>query len=214
MKNKIYPKTFMYLFIGLLITFLTGYYVQNNQDMLEFIFTGSTYIFLVILELGVAIFLSARIAKMSPVTAKTCYLLYSFLSGLSFSSVFVIYKLESILMVFLVAAALFLIFALIGYYTKMDLSKIGTYLLMILLGVIICSVINIFIGNNTFDIIVTCISIVVFLGYIAYDIQQVKRLEGMIDDENLAVISAFQLYLDFINIIYDLLRLFGNINDD
>ncbi len=214
MKNKIYPKTFMYLFIGLLITFLTGYYVQNNQDMLEFIFTGSTYIFLVILELGVAIFLSARITKMSPVTAKTCYLLYSFLSGLSFSSVFVIYKLESILMVFLVAAALFLIFALIGYYTKMDLSKIGTYLLMILLGVIICSVINIFIGNNTFDIIVTCISIIVFLGYIAYDIQQVKRLEGMIDDENLAVISAFQLYLDFINIIYDLLRLFGNINDD
>lgn len=214
MKNKIYPKTFMYLFIGLLITFLTGYYVQNNQDMLEFIFTGSTYIFLVILELGVAIFLSARITKMSPVTAKTCYLLYSFLSGLSFSSVFVIYKLESILMVFLVAAALFLIFALIGYYTKMDLSKIGTYLLMILLGVIICSIINIFIGNNTFDIIVTCISIIVFLGYIAYDIQQVKRLEGMIDDENLAVISAFQLYLDFINIIYDLLRLFGNINDD
>lgn len=214
MKNKIYPKTFMYLFIGLLITFLTGYYVQNNQDMLEFIFTGSTYIFLVILELGVAIFLSARITKMSPVTAKTCYLLYSFLSGLSFSSVFVIYKLESILMVFLVAAALFLIFALIGYYTKMDLSKIGTYLLMILLGVIICSVINIFIGNNTFDIIVTCISTIVFLGYIAYDIQQVKRLEGMIDDENLAVISAFQLYLDFINIIYDLLRLFGNINDD
>lgn len=214
MQNKIYPKTFMYLFIGLLITFLTGYYVQTNQDMLEFIFTGGTYIFLVILELGVAIFLSARITKMSPVTAKTCYLLYSFLSGLSFSSVFVIYKLESILMVFLVAAALFLIFALIGYFTKMDLSKLGTYLLMILLGVIICSVINIFIGNETFDIIVTCISIVVFLGYIAYDIQQVKRLEGMIDDENLAVISAFQLYLDFINIIYDLLRLFGNFNDD
>lgn len=214
MKNKIYPKTFMYLFIGLLITFLTGYYVQTNQDMLEFIFTGGTYIFLVILELGVAIFLSARITKMSPVTAKTCYLLYSFLSGLSFSSVFVIYKLESILMVFLVAAALFLIFALIGYFTKLDLTKIGTYLLMILLGVIICSVINIFVGNETFDIVVTCISIVVFLGYIAYDIQQVKRLEGMIDDENLAVISAFQLYLDFINIIYDLLRLFGNFNDD
>lgn len=214
MQNKIYPKTFMYLFIGLLITFLTGYYVQTNQDMLEFIFTGGTYIFLVILELGVAIFLSARITKMSPVTAKTCYLLYSFLSGLSFSSVFVIYKLESILMVFLVAAALFLIFALIGYFTKLDLTKIGTYLLMILLGVIICSVINIFVGNETFDIVVTCISIVVFLGYIAYDIQQVKRLEGMIDDENLAVISAFQLYLDFINIIYDLLRLFGNFNDD
>lgn len=214
MKNKIYPKTFMYLFIGLLITFLTGYYVQTNQDMLEFIFTGGTYIFLVILELGVAIFLSARITKMSPITAKTCYLLYSFLSGLSFSSVFVIYKLESILMVFLVAAALFLIFALIGYFTKLDLTKIGTYLLMILLGVVICSVINVFVGNETFDIVVTCISIVVFLGYIAYDIQQVKRLEGMIDDENLAVISAFQLYLDFINIIYDLLRLFGNFNDD
>ena len=84
---------------------------------------------------------------------------------------------------------------------------------MMLLGVVICSFINIFLHNETFDIIVSCISILVFLGYIAYDIQVIRRLEGEIQEENLAIYGAFQLYLDFINIIYDLLRLFGQ-NDD
>jgi len=213
MKNKIYPKVFLWLFVGLLVTFLTGIYTKTNQSALEFIFVNNGYIFLIILELAVAVFLSARIHKMSPITAKTCYLIYSFISGLSFSAVFIVYKVESIILVFLIAAILFLLFALLGYFTKLDLTKIGSFLLMMLLGVVICSVVNIFLHNETFDLVVTCISILVFLGYIAYDIQSIKRLEGSIDEENLAIYGAFQLYLDFINIIYDLLRLFGQ-NDD
>lgn len=213
MKNKIYSKVFMWLFVGLLVTFVTGIYTKNNQSALEFIFMNNGYIFLIIIELAVAIFLSARIHKMSPITAKTCYLIYSFISGLSFSAVFIVYKVESIMLVFLVASILFLLFALLGYFTKLDLTKIGSFLLMMLLGVVICSVINIFMHNETFDLVVTCISILVFLGYIAYDIQSIKRLEGSIEEDNLAIYGAFQLYLDFINIIYDLLRLFGQ-NDD
>ena len=84
---------------------------------------------------------------------------------------------------------------------------------MILLGVIICSIINIFLGNTTFDIIISIISIIVFLGFIGYDIQKVERLEGYISDENLAIIGAFELYLDFINIFIDLLRIFGDTRD-
>jgi len=213
MKNKIYSKVFMWLFVGLLVTFVTGVYTKTNQSALEFIFMNNGYIFLIIIELAVAIFLSARIHKMSPITAKTCYLIYSFISGLSFSAVFIVYKVESIMLVFLVASILFLLFALLGYFTKLDLTKIGSFLLMMLLGVVICSVINIFMHNETFDLVVTCISILVFLGYIAYDIQSIKRLEGSIEEDNLAIYGAFQLYLDFINIIYDLLRLFGQ-NDD
>lgn len=213
MKNKIYPKVFLWLFVGLLVTFVTGIYTKTNQSALEFIFVNNGYIFLIILELACAIFLSARIHKMSPVTAKTCYLIYSFLSGLSFSAVFIVYKVESILLVFLIASVLFLIFSLIGYFTKIDLTRFGSFLLMMLLGVVICSIINIFIGNTTFDLIVSCISILVFVGYIAYDIQKVRDLEGEIEEENLAIYSAFQLYLDFINIIYDLLRLFGQSDD-
>lgn len=213
MKNKIYSKVYLWLFIGLLVTFLTGAYTTTNEDALAVIFTKGYYWIFVILELAVAIFLSARIHKMQPTTAKISYLLYTFLSGLTFSSLFIVYKLESILLVFAVTSILFLIFALIGHFTKMDLSKLGTYLLMMLIGIIVCTIINLFLQNSTFDIIISAISVIVFLGFIAYDIQKIKRLEGYLEEDNLAIIGAFELYLDFINIFIDLLRLFGNADD-
>lgn len=213
MKNNIYSNMFMWLFLGLLVTFGTGIYTATNEAALNAIFGKNICWILILIELGVAIYLSARITKMEPTTAKVLYLLYTFISGLTFSSIFIVYKLTSILLVFGVTSMLFFIFALIGRYSKLDLTKIGTYLLMILIGVVLCSVINIFIGNTTLDIVLCIISIVVFLGFIAYDIQKVKRLEGMINDENLAILGAFELYLDFINVFIDLLRLFGNSRD-
>jgi len=213
MENKIYSKVYLWLFIGLLVTFLTGAYTATNEDALSVIFNKGYYWIFVLLELGLSIFLSARIHKMQPTTARISYLLYTFLSGLTFASLFVVYKLESIILVFAITAILFLIFALIGHYTKMDLSKIGTYLIMMLIGVIICTIVNLFLQNSTFDIVISCISVVVFLGFIAYDIQKLKRLSGYISDDNLAVIGAFELYLDFINIFIDLLRLFGKSDD-
>lgn len=214
MEKKLYPKVFMWMFIGLLVTFLTGFFVSTNENMLMSIFSGGAYFILVLLELGVVIFLSARIHKMSSTTAKICFILYSFLTGLTLSSIFVVYKLESIMLIFLVAAFLFGMFAIIGYKTKIDLTRFGTVLLMMLLGIILCTVINIFLGNETFDIIICIISIIVFLGFVAFDIQKIKRLENsMIDRENLAIIGALELYLDFINIFLDLLRLFGDSRD-
>lgn len=213
MKNKIYSNMFLWLFVGLLVTFGTGIYTASNEAAINAIFGKNLYIVLVLAELGVAIFLSARISKMQPTTAKVLYLAYTFLSGLTFASLFIVYKLTSILIVFGVTSVLFLIFALIGRYTKLNLSKLGTYLLMMLLGIIICSIVNAFIGNTTFDIILCIVSIVIFLGFIAYDVQKIERLEGLIDDENLAILGAFELYLDFINIFIDLIRLFGDTRD-
>ncbi len=213
MKKSIYPKIFLWLFLGLVITFFTGLYVVTNQSARSMIFEGNLYWIAILVELGLAIFLSVRIHKMKASTATICYISYSVFSGFSFSSLFIVYKLESILLAFLGAAILFLIFALIGFYTKLDLSKIGSYLFMILLGVIICSIINLFLGNELFDTVISCISITVFLGYIAYDIQTIQRIEGEVPEDNLAIYGAFQLYLDFINIIYDLLNLFGKSND-
>ena len=213
MENKIYSKVYLWLFIGLLVTFATGLYTATNQSALNVIFGKGFYFILVIVELALAVFLAARIRKMQPTTAKVCYLLYTFFTGLTFASLFVVYKLTSIIMVFGITAVLFLIFAVIGKITKVDLSKLGTYLFMMLIAIIICTIINIFLGNSTFDIFITIISIVVFLGYIAYDVQKIQRLQGFIDDENLAVIGAFELYLDFINVFIDLLRLFGESRD-
>ena len=212
-ENKIFPKIFLWMFIGLAITFGVGYYVSINQNMLYNVFT-KYYVFLVIAELVVVILLSVRIRKMKPTTAKILFCLYSFLTGLTFSSIFVVYKVTSIVYVFGITSALFLIFALIGYFTKLDLTKIGIYLFMALLGVIICSIINIFVGSETFDLGLTIFALLIFIVYIAYDIHVIKRNLYMIESEdNLAIYGALQLYLDFINIFLRLLQLFGKNND-
>lgn len=210
---KIYSKVFLWMFLGLLVTFITGIYVSTNENILIFLFQNNGFIFAIIAELITVIFLTARIRKMSPTTARISFLLYSFLTGLTFSSIFLVYELSSILIIFLVAALLFGIFALIGNYTSIDLTNFGTFLLMMLFGIIICTLINIFLNNSTFDIIITIISLIVFLGYTAYDIQKVKLLEDEIEEDNLAIYGALQLYLDFINILLDLLNLFGKNRD-
>lgn len=212
--NNVLKKVFMWMFIGLLVTFGTGSIVSMNQNMLYKVFSSGMYFILIILELGLVIFLSARIRKMNPLTAKITFILYSFVTGLTFSSIFVAYELESIMMVFLIAAVVFGIFAFLGLTTKMDLSKIGTYLLMGLLGIIICLVVNMFLGNETFTLIISIISILIFIGFTAYDIQKIKYLTEYYEQEDsLAIIGALELYLDFINIFLDLLRIFGKSRD-
>ena len=211
--NKIFSKIFFWMFIGLAITFGIGYYVSINENMLYNVFS-KYYILLIIAELVVVIWLSARIRKMKPSTAKLLFCAYSFLTGLTFSSIFVVYKMTSIVMVFGISALVFLIFALIGYYTKLDLTKIGTYLFMILIGVIISSLINLFIGSETFDLTLTIICLIVFIVYVAYDIHIIKRnLYAIPEEDNLAIYGALQLYLDFINIFLRLLQLFGKSRD-
>ena len=211
--NKLFSKVFMWMFIGLAITFGIGYYVSVNPNMLFNVF-GGYYWLLVIAELVVVIWLSARIRKMKPTTAKILFCAYSFLTGLTFSSIFVVYEISSIIYVFGITALLFLIFALIGYFTKIDLTKIGVYLFMALLGVIICSIINIFVGSETFDLGITIVCLIVFIIYIAYDMQIIKRNLYLIPEEdNLAIYGALQLYLDFINIFLRLLQLFGRSRD-
>ena len=211
--NKIFSKVFFWMFIGLAITFGVGYYVSINSNMLYNVF-NTYYLVLVIAELVVVIWLSARIRKMKPMTAKILFCLYSFLTGLTFSSIFVVYKITSIVYVFGITSLIFLIFALIGYFTKIDLTKIGIYLFMALLGVIICSIVNIFIGSETFDLGLTIICLIIFIIYIAYDIQIIKRNLYMIGEEdNLAIYGALQLYIYFINIFLRLLQLFGRSRD-
>lgn len=213
--NKIFSKVFFWMFIGLAITFGVGYYVSLNENMLYNLFSNKLLlILLIVAEFVVVIWLSARIRKMKPTTAKILFCLYSFITGLTFSSIFVVYNLMSIISVFGITAVIFLIFALIGYYTKIDLTKLSVYLFMALIGIIICTIINIFIGSSTFDLIITIICILVFIAYIAYDIQIIKRNLYMIEEtDNLAIYGALQLYLDFINIFMDLLRLINKSND-
>ena len=207
--NKLLAKSFLWMFVGLLVTFLTGYVVSINENMLNAIYNGPMVIIFVIIELALVIYFSTRIAKMQPTAAKISYLLYAFVSGLTFSSIFVYFEISSIMYVFAVAALLFGLFGLIGYKTNLDLSKIGTYLLMALFGVIICTIINLFVKSGTI------ITILLFMGFTAYDVKNIITFSNMNENtEVVAVYGAFQLYLDFINIFIHLLSILGKSRDN
>ncbi len=216
MNNKFLSKVFGWMFIGLLITFGTGFLVSSNENMLINILSGPGLAVILIMELLLVIFLSARIAKMSSSVAKASFILYSFVNGLFFSTYFVEFEISSLIFVFLITAIIFGIFALIGATTKLDLTKMGTYLLMGLIGIIICGVINIFVGSSSFDFILSVVGVILFLGYTAYDVKMIMNSDkfSMIPEENLAIYGALELYLDFINLFIRLIEFFGKRNDN
>ena len=215
MENKVMSKTFVWMFFGLLITFLTGYFVSTNETMMLNVQRSSVYIVLCLGELGLVLFLASKIRTMGKNMARMMFLLYSFVTGLSLSSVFIVYKLTSIIFVFLIAAVVFLLFGFLGYVIKIDLTKFGTYLLMALIAVLVCYIVNLFLLNNTLDLVLAIISILIFMGFTAYDVQKIKQLanDSSIPEENLSIIGALNLYIDYINIFFDLLRLFGDLKD-
>jgi hypothetical protein len=207
-------KVFLWMFIGLFITFITGVTVSGNANALETVFSTGGYWIIIIAEFITVIVLSSKITKMSPTGAKLGFIFYSFLSGLTFSSIFVVYKIPYIISIFLITSIVMLIFSVIGAKTKVDLSKFGIYLCMALIGVVIASIINMFVGSEAFDLGITVICLLIFFGFVAYDVQKIKRFY-LTDptNENLAILGALELYLDFINIFIDLLRLFGDSNN-
>ena len=211
MRNEFLSKVFRWFSLGLLVTFITAYIVSTNIYLLSLIFSGIGYVVIFILELVLAIWLSARIHRMKSSTATMLYLGYSALTGLTFSSIFIVYEISSIIYIFLASAIIFGIFSMLGKSDKFDLSNYGLYLGIALLGAVILEIINIFLMNNTLDIILCVVVLGIFVAYVAYDIQKILR--HFEHNDNMAVYGAFQLYLDFINIFLRLLRLFGRERD-
>ena len=211
MYNDILVKVYRWFGLGLMVTFITAYIVSISEMMINLVFSGPTVVIIVILELVCALFLPLRIRKMSLNTAIFLYLGYAFLTGLTFSSIFIIYEMTSIIWIFLVTSILFFILALLGKNTKIDLRGFGIFLFVLLLSVIILGLINIFLMNNTLNLMLCIISLVIFLGYIFYDINKICNYYE--NDDKSAILGAFEIYLDFINTFIRLLRLFGKRRD-
>lgn len=207
MLNEFLGKVFRWFGLGLLVTFLVAYFTSTNLTLLTFIFGGLGYIVIFILEIVLAIWLSSRIRKMESMLTKVLYLSYSVLTGLTLSSIFIIYEVTSIIFVFLSTSIIFLIFSMLGKNSKVNLRKFGIYLLVALFSIIILQLINMFIMNNTLDMVLCVVSTFIFIGYVYYDVNTIVNYYD--DTDNMAVVGAFRLYLDFINIFLDLLRLFG-----
>ncbi|MBT3720191.1 Bax inhibitor-1/YccA family protein [archaeon] len=213
--QRFFTKVFGWMFLGLLLSGFTAYYVSITPAILAIIFSSQIVFFgLLIVELVLVISLSAFIKKVSATLATFLFLLYSFVTGLTLSVIFLVYTIESINLVFFITGGMFGLMSFIGYTTKMDLTKFGPILFMGLLGIIIAGFANLFLRNSMLDFIVTIIGVIIFTALTAYDIQRIKKTniignEGTEEDHKEAIIGALTLYLDFINLFLKLLRLTG-----
>lgn len=207
-------KVYLWMSGGLLITTLVSLYVLQSGLIHSFLSTGM-FIILVILQLGAVVALSGWAMRMSTPVAATVFLLYSALTGLTFSAIFLVYTAESIINVFLIASLMFGSISAWAFFTKKDLSPWGTFFFMGLVGLIIASVVNIFLASSALGFVISVIGVLVFAGLTAYDTQKIKemhlvRITGGQAEANTAIVGALILYLDFINLFLMLLRLFGN----
>lgn len=213
MESNVYSKMFMWLFIGLLITFGAGAYLSYDIGLLYKIASIGVWP-IIILELVLAVALSAFIKRMPDWLMKLLYILYTILTGFTFGIIFIAYEVSSIISIFAISALIFALMAFYGMVTKKDLSNFGTFLFITLLGLIIGELLNYFIFQSSATyVIFSAIGVGIFTMYIAYDINTVKYILPEIGEEKAAVYGAFQLYLDFINLFIRLLELFGKRRD-
>lgn len=209
-------KVFGWMSVALAITGAMAMYTATSESLLSFVFGSKiTFFGLIILELVLVGFLSARIRRMNATTATAIFIGYSLLNGLTLSSIFLLYTSSSIASTFFITAGTFAVFALVGYTTKSDLTRLGSLLFMAVIGIIIASVVNMFLGSSQLDYIISFVGVLVFTGLVAYDTQKIKEMniignEGTDEDRKEAIMGALTLYLDFINLFIFLLRLFGD----
>ncbi|MDH3998739.1 MAG: Bax inhibitor-1/YccA family protein [Desulfuromonadales bacterium] len=214
--SRFFSKVYGWMTAGLALTALAAFFTLSNESLLNLIF-GNRMVFygLILGELGLVIALSAAINKVSAQTATLMFLGYSALNGVTFAAIFLIYTSSSIASTFFVASGTFAAMSMYGYATKKDLTGWGSFLFMGLIGIIIASVVNIFLQSTMIHWMVSYIGVLVFVGLTAYDTQKIKRMgeAGFADGESrhkAAILGALTLYLDFINLFLMLLRVMGD----
>jgi len=221
MVNSFIQSVYNWMGIGLALTGVIAFFVANNPTLSDLILGNRILFFgLIIGELALVFFLSARVHKMQASTATAMFIAYSILNGLTLSVIFVAYTAASIASTFFICAGTFVACSVYGMTTKRDLTSWGGFLMMGLIGIIIASVVNIFIQSSAMTMIVSYIGVLVFVGLTAYDTQKLKHMAltqpsdieaGVVRKG--AIMGALSLYLDFINLFLMLLRIFGGGRD-
>ena len=214
---KLMRSVYLWMVLALVITGLTAAYVASSPAYISAL-TNNPVLFygVIIAELALVFILSGRIHKMSFTSASLMFILYSLLTGVSLSTIFLAYTESSIATTFLITAGTFGTMSLVGFVTKKDLSKLGGILFMALIGLIIATVVNIFLVSDTLGWIINYVGVLIFVGLTAYDTQKIKQMmrEYGTDineqTQKMALMGSLSLYLDFINMFLYLLRIFGN----
>ena len=219
--NSFIRSVYNWMAIGLGLTALVAYYVANSPTALGIIYGNPIALpVLIIAELGFVFFLSARIQKIQASTATMLFVVYAILNGITLSFIFLAYTATSIVSTFVICSATFLACSIYGMVTKRDLTSMGGFMTMGLIGIIIASIANIFIQSSGMALIISYVGVIVFVGLTAYDTQKLKGMAVTLPDNATgamvrkgAIMGALALYLDFINLFIMLLHIFGGSRD-
>ena len=206
-------KVYGWMFLGLLLTAGTAVTVASSPALINTLILNRPILWILILgQLGLVIYLSARVNKIAPATAAILFLLYSAMVGVTTSTIFLVYTGASIVSAFVIAGGMFGTMAVFGSLTKRSLAGVGQFMFMGLIGLIIASIVNIFWFNDMLNFVICVIGVLVFTGLTAWDAQRMKQMAVALPDGRVgtyAVVGALTLYLDFINLFFFILRLLG-----
>ena len=215
--NSVMRRVYFKMFLAMIVTALTSVFVAGNEAILTMIFSNRMApIVLLVLQVGVVLVLSGRIHKLSTGAASLLFYLYSVLTGVTLSVILLVYTASSIAQTFFITAGVFAAMSVYGYFTGNDLSRFGSIMFMALIGLIVCSVVNIFLKSSTMDWIISFAGVLIFIGLTAWDTQKIKQMTAYADASlagKIATIGALNLYLDFVNLFLYLLRFFGDSRD-
>ena len=209
-------KVYAWMTLALAVSAIAAFFTASSETLIRFIYGTRWGIWaLLIAEIALVVYLSARLNKISFATGAVVFGIHSLLNGVTLSSILLAYSAGTVYTAFLSTALTFGVMSLIGYTTKKDLTSIGSFLMMALVGLIIASLVNLFLRNSMMDTIITYLGLFLFIGLTAYDTQKIKQAISMqgqwgIDVRKIALIGALSLYLDFINLFLNIVRLLGD----
>ena len=208
--NRVLSKTFLWMFLGLLVSGIAAWYTFSS-NLFTYIYMGNLFNTLLIVEIVVVIIFSLLFKKLPASVVAILYFAYAIINGITLSVIFAVFVLDSILYCFIVAALAFGGMALFGYKTSVDMHKFAPMLFGFLIAGIVMSVVNIFVGNDMLEIVISWVVLLVFFGITAYDIQKIKNMQyfGDVPENKIHIYGAMQIYLDFINIFLRVLSIFG-----
>ena len=211
--NSAMGRVYGHMAVAVLISMFTSYQISANAALMAFFFTGVMKWVVIFAPLLLILGFSVASEKFSKTGSQIFLYIFSALMGLSFATIFLVYNMGSIVSAFMGGAVLFGVMSGYGYFTRKDLSGFGSLLLVGLIAIIIASVINIFVGSTVFQMVISAIAILVFLGLTAHDTQRIRQEVSMENDGAAEIRGALSLYLNFINLFLNLLQLFGEKKD-
>lgn len=217
-QRKFLTKVYGWMSLALLLSGITAFIVATSPFLINLVFGNKIgFPLLAIGEIVLVWWLSASIRKISTITASIAFLAYSVINGATLASIFYVFSLDSIIVVFLVSALMFIGMSLYGVFSKSDIMSFGRYFSMAIIGLIVASVINIFLKSSGFNWVISIVTVVIFTGLTAYDTRKMILVSQQADGSDMfqkaSIIGALELYLDFINIFLALLRIFGKSRD-